>query len=246
LRVVYPSSKEFSEVIRALSSFTDRLTLNFSEDGAYSSYLTEDKIVMVTLKVKRESFDDFALEKPVAFSFQLDDLKKALSKVKGRAGLEIAEGKEGLKFTVIEEDRGLRNTISIKAEAVQIQQVSELRVKPTFTLTLPSTYLKLVVRDAKLVSEDVRIEVQNGEFRVIAEEAGKSYYCSMTKEKPLSSIEVEAEGSSTFSSEILAKVVDAISLFDGVSVASGGGLPVKISTKLERQGELSFWVAPRL
>jgi len=68
----------------------------------------------------------------------------------------------------------------------------------------------------------------------------------MTKEKPLSSIEVEAEGSSTFSSEILAKVVDAISLFDEVSVASGGGLPVKISTKLERQGELSFWVAPRL
>jgi len=80
---------------------SEDITLNFGEDGLYSRYLTDDKVLMGVLSVPKTVMGEYVIDKPVAYKMSVTELKKVLGKAKSkRSTVTIQEVEGGLKIIV--------------------------------------------------------------------------------------------------------------------------------------------------
>lgn len=82
-RAIYGSSRDFYYIVSSISKISDELTLNFTEEGIGSKYLTDDKVMMGVVEIGKDALEEYSIEKPISVKLNLGELKKILSKMKG-------------------------------------------------------------------------------------------------------------------------------------------------------------------
>ncbi|MEM4079846.1 MAG: DNA polymerase sliding clamp, partial [Metallosphaera sp.] len=116
-----------------MSKITDNLPINLTEEGISSKYLTEDKVMMGVVDISKNSLEEYQIEKPMSIELNLNDLKKILSKMKGRSSIEIYEIEDGIRITVRDEKTGTRSNLSLKVEKKEVQSLKEPSVNHSVT-----------------------------------------------------------------------------------------------------------------
>ncbi|BFH73445.1 DNA polymerase sliding clamp [Sulfurisphaera javensis] len=247
IKATYPNAKDFYSLLSGLLKVTDEIVLNFSEDSIFSRYLTEDKVLMVILKISKEFLDDYTIDKPQGIKIKIDDLKKILGKAKSKsATVTFEETEAGLKVTVRDEKTGTRSNIYIKGEKVSIDQLTEPKVNLSASFTTDGDVLKDIARDLSLIGEEVQISAEEDSIVFYVEESGKTYRSVLRQDKPLKSLNIESQSKAVYSIEVLKDVLKVSSISQNVTVGFGNNIPMKIEVPTDSGGQLIFWIAPRL
>jgi DNA polymerase sliding clamp subunit B len=79
-RLIYGSSKDFYYIISSMSKITEKIILNFTDEGINSKHLTEDKVMMGVISVPRDALDEYSLDKPLSIELDLGEIKKIFAK----------------------------------------------------------------------------------------------------------------------------------------------------------------------
>ena len=245
-RAIYGSSRDFYYIVSSISKISDELTLNFTEEGIGSKYLTDDKVMMGVVEIGKDALEEYSIEKPNSVKLNLGDLKKILSKMKGRSSVEITETNEGIRISMKDEKTGTRSSLSIKAEKGEPQILKEPSVAHSVTMGIGGDILSILVDESMQVGEEVEIKAEDDHVSFEVEEAGKKYSAVLKNGKPLTKLEIEKQGSSRYSLAILEKVSSALSFSKEIEIGFGAGIPMKLTAPLEKGAGIRFWVAPRL
>ena len=247
IKATYPNAKDFYSLLSALVKVSDEIVLNFTEDSIFSRYLTDDKVLMVILKISKEFLEDYNIEKPLGIKVNISDLKKILSKAKSKsASVTLEETEAGLKVTVRDEKTGVRSNIYVKGEKTGVDQLSEPKVNLTATFTINGKILSEIAKDLSLIGEEVTISANEDTVTFSVEESGRTYKAILKQDKPLTSIKVDSPAEAVYSIEVLKDVLKASSFSSNVSVGFGKNIPMKIEARTDSGGQLIFWIAPRL
>lgn len=247
IKATYPNAKDFYTLISAMVKVSDEITLNFSEDSVFSRYLTDDKVLMIILKISKDSLEDYNLEKPMGIKFNVNELKKILGKVRSKsATVTFEETEAGLKVTIRDEKTGIRSNIYIKGEKTTIDQLAEPKVNLTATFSLDGDILNKIARDLTLFGEEVNIKADENTVTLTTEESGKTYKAVLKQDKPLKTLNIEAPSEGIYSIEILKEALKAFSFSSDVTVGFGKNIPMKLEASTGSGGQVIFWIAPRL
>ncbi|BCS92030.1 DNA polymerase sliding clamp 2 [Metallosphaera sp. J1] len=245
-RAIYGSARDFYYIISSMSKITDELTLNLTEEGIGTKYLTDDKVMMGVVEISKDALEEYSIEKPVSVKLNLGDLKKILSKMKGRSTVEIVETADGIRISMRDEKTGTRSNLSIKAEKGEPQALKEPSVAHSVTIGIGGDILTILVDESMQVGEEVEIKTEDDRVSFEVEEAGKRYSAILRNGKPLTKLEIEKPGSSRYSLPVLEKVSSALSFSKEIEIGFGAGIPMKLTAPLEKGASIRFWVAPRL
>ncbi|MDT7876046.1 MAG: DNA polymerase sliding clamp [Sulfolobus sp.] len=248
IKAIYPNAKEFHSLLSGLNEIVDEVILNFSEDGIFSRYLTDDKTLMGILRISKEFLEEYTIEKPIGIKVKIDDLKKILGKAKSKnAVVELEETDAGLKVVVRDEKTGLRSNIYVKGEKTSLDQLTEPKVNLSVSFTCEGKVLKRIIDDVSIISEEVEVSAgENNEIIFSTEEGGKSYRAVLVQDKPLKSLNIESAGKAIYSVEVLKSALKGVAFSENVTVSFGNNIPMKIEASASSGGQLIFWVAPRL
>ena len=247
IKVTYSNAKDFYSLISALVKVSDEIVLNFTEDSVFSRYLTDDKVVMVILKISKEFLEDYNIEKPLGIKLNINDLKKILSKAKSKSTrVTFEETDAGLKVTLRDEKTGIRSYIYMKGEKTTVDQLSEPKVNLTATFTIDGKILNAIAKDLSLIGEEISISANEDTVTLSTEETGKTYKAILKQDKPLISLKIDSPSEAVYSIEVLKDVLKAVSFSSNVSVSFGKNIPMKIEARTDSGGQLIFWIAPRL
>ncbi|QKQ99819.1 DNA polymerase sliding clamp [Metallosphaera tengchongensis] len=245
-RAIYSSSKDFYYIVSAISRLTDKMILNFTDSGINSKYLTEDKVMMGVVDITREALDEYSIEKPISVQLELGDLKKILSKMKGRSSIEILETEGGIRIIVRDERSGTRSSLNLKADKGEVQNMKEPGVSHNVNLSIDGEVLRTLIDEGMQIGEEAEIRTKDQAVEFNVEDAGKKYVALLRPEKPLSRLEIIRDTDSRYSLPVLEKITSSLSFSKELEVAFGSGIPLKVSAVLEKGATLRFWVAPRL
>ncbi|AAY80184.1 DNA polymerase sliding clamp [Sulfolobus acidocaldarius] len=248
IKAIYGSAKDFYDIIQGVSNVTDSITLYFTEEEVMSRYLTEDKTLMVLLKISKEYMEEYIIEKPLGIKIQLNELKKVLNKAKSKSAvINIEETDAGMKITVRDEKTGLKSSIYLKGEKItNIENVVEPKVGLTISFTCSGNIIKNVVDEASSISEQIQIEGDDNQIIFSTEESGRGYKAYLVMDKPLKGLEIQSSGKSTYGVEVLKTALKASAFSENLTVRFGNNIPMKIEAPVQSGGQLIFWIAPRL
>lgn len=247
IKATYSSAKDFYSLLSGLLKVTDEIILNFTEDSIFSRYLTDDKVLMVILRIPKEFLEDYSIEKPTGIKININDLKKILGKAKSKsASISFEETDAGLKVTIRDEKTGTRSNIYIKGEKTSIDQLTEPKVSLSSTFVTDGDILKDIARDLSLLGEEVEVKAEEDSITFSTEESGKTYKSVLRQDKPLKSLNIESSSKSVYSIEVVKDVFKATAISQNVTVGFGNNIPMRIEVPTDSGGQLIFWIAPRL
>ncbi|EHP69554.1 DNA polymerase sliding clamp subunit [Metallosphaera yellowstonensis MK1] len=246
-RLIYGSSKDFYYIISSMSKITEKIILNFTDEGINSKHLTEDKVMMGVISVPRDALDEYSLDKPLSIELDLGEIKKIFAKAKSsRSSMEISETESGIRITVRDEKTGTRTNLYLKGAKAEPQVLKEPNVTPSTILVMKGETLKMLVDEGLEVGEEITLRSEAEEVIAEVEELGKRYVAHLRNSKPLSKLEIESPGSARYSLPVLEKLASTLNFSDELEVGFGSGIPLRTQVILDRGALIKFWVAPRL
>ncbi|MEM0293193.1 MAG: DNA polymerase sliding clamp [Saccharolobus sp.] len=248
MKVIYPSAKDFYSFINSITKVTDNVVLNFTEDGIFSKYLTDDKVLMALMKISKEVLSEYTIEKSTAFKLEATALKKIMAKIKSKkAIIEINETDNGLKFVIRDEKSGIRSNIYVKAEKIEVEQLSEPKVNLSVTFSVDRKILNTITGDAALIGEEIRLSAKEDKIEIEVDEGGRKYTAFLEKDKSLKELIIDSAASASYSVEMFKLAVTALRDFSSpITISFGTNLPLKMVTEAPAGGYMTFWIAPRL
>ncbi|MEM0016209.1 MAG: DNA polymerase sliding clamp [Saccharolobus sp.] len=248
MKVIYPSAKDFYSFINSITKVTDNVVLNFTEDGIFSKYLTDDKVLMALMKISKEVLSEYTIEKSTAFKLEATALKKIMAKIKSKkAIIEINETDNGLKFVIRDEKSGIRSNIYVKAEKIEVEQLSEPKVNLSVTFSVDGKILDTITGDAALIGEEIRLSTKEDKIEIEVDEGGRKYTAFLEKDKSLKELIIDSAASASYSVEMFKLAVTALRDFSSpITISFGTNLPLKLVTEAPAGGYMTFWIAPRL
>lgn len=248
MKVIYPSAKDFYSFINSITKVTDNVVLNFTEDGIFSKYLTDDKVLMALMKISKEVLSEYTIEKSTAFKLEATALKKIMAKIKSKkAIIEINETDNGLKFVIRDEKSGIRSNIYVKAEKIEVEQLSEPKVNLSVTFSVDRKILNTITGDAALIGEEIRLSTKEDKIEIEVDEGGRKYTAFLEKDKSLKELIIDSAASASYSVEMFKLAVNALKDFSSpITISFGTNLPLKMVTEAPAGGYMTFWIAPRL
>ncbi|EZQ03099.1 MULTISPECIES: hypothetical protein [Acidianus] len=246
-KAIYNSVNDFYALLSSISKLTDTITINFTENGINSKYLTEDKVIMCIINIPKGVMDEYEIEKEVGIKLNLKDIKKLLSKAKSKnSRIEIEETDSGIKVVIRDERTKTRSNMYIKAEKTDVEGIKEPNVPLSTLAVMPERILKTVIDDAlEISSEETTFSSEENGLSIIAEESGKSYIAKLVKDSPLLELNVEKPAKAVYGLEVLKTVASVSGITKNIKISFGENLPMRVENGTEGGPSLVFWVAPR-
>ncbi|BBD71925.1 DNA polymerase III sliding clamp [Sulfodiicoccus acidiphilus] len=234
-------------VLNGLGKFSPNFSLNFTHDGLSGSKLTDDKVAMASVFIPNTAFREYEVDKPVSVTFDLGALRKSFSKVKtGSASLSLTEANGLVKLVVRDEKRGIRSSLNLRVTEGEIQKSPEPKVSSSVEFACGYKVMETAISESTVISEELEFKAFADSIELISSEGGRTYTAILRRDKPLKELTIEAEASSSYSSEVLNMGLQALGGLGDLRISFGNQVPIRLSAEIEGGGYLNVWVAPRL
>lgn len=240
-------TKTFKSVLDAISAIVDEATFTVGPDGIRLRAMDPSRVAMIDFEMRKTSFDEYEADEETKMCVNLSELKKVLK----RAGkddiieLSLDEGSNSLLVRV----RG-RYTRAFTLPILESSEEEIPEPKITFnakvTLTADDFYETL--KDAELVSDNVRIEADGENFIMNAKGDVTGAKIEIKKgSDALISMEVKEPSKATFSLSYLTDIVKAASdTSDVVTLEFSTDMPLRLDFRQRYDGKLMYLLAPRI
>ncbi len=252
VRLVYPAATKFKYIMQTIAKVLDQIPfIADPAEGLIVKALSADKTTMVVMKIPLGAFEEFDTggEKK-SFIVPADELNKVAKRGTRNDIVEIRleEEQRRLVINFIDKKTGVRRTFYVPLIEGVVEELSEPQVELTVVAQMTADDFKNIVRDAKIVSDEVEFVAEQDRLIARTITPQKEYYNIMEVGRPLITYEVKTNPPvvSKYAVDLLQSSLKATQAASTATIEYGEALPMKISFDLPGGGVLVYWVSPRV
>ncbi len=251
VRLVYPAATKFKYIMQTIAKVLDQIPFIVDpEEGLVVKALSADKTTMVVMRIPLGAFEEFDAPEKKSFIVPADELNKVAKRGTRNDIVEIVleEEQRRLRINFIDKKTGIRRTFYIPLIEGVVEDLSEPQVELTVTAQMTADDFKHVVRDAKIVSDEVEFVAEQDRLVARSITPQKEYYNIMEVGRPLITYEVRGNPPivSKYAVDLLQSTLKATQAASTATIEFGEALPMRVSFDLPGGGTLVYWVSPRI
>ncbi|MEM2321145.1 MAG: proliferating cell nuclear antigen (pcna) [Candidatus Bathyarchaeia archaeon] len=240
-------AKSFKSVMDAISAVVDEATFIVGPDGIRLRAMDPSRVAMVDWEMQRTSFDEYEADEESKVCINLSEFKKVLKRASKDDVIELSLEKGSNQLGVKIRGRYTRS-FTLPILEISEEEVPEPRLTFNVKATLTANDFYDTLKDAELVSDNVRIEAD--EKGLVMNAKGDVAGTRIEMEKgsdALLSIEVKEPSEATFSLSYLTDIVKAASdTSDIVTLEFSTDMPLRLDFRQRYDGKLVYLLAPRV
>ncbi len=246
-KVKMSDAKLFRDMITAISTLVDEATFNLTPEGIKLRAMDPSRVAMIDFEWPKIVFEEYVSDVPSKMCINITELLKLLRRASKDESVELS----------LDEKTGRLN-IGIKGKYERIFNMPTLEAteeevptpKITFNVRAKATAegLNQAIQDVQLVSDHVRIEMDNEKMTMRA--TGDLMGATVELKKgsdALLDLEAKEPSKATFSLSYLSEIIKtAAATSDIATLEFSTDMPIRIDFQQPKEGKLTFYLAPRI
>jgi len=247
-RVTYPNGATFKKMMQGALKPLSEVPIQVTNELFLIRALSPDKNILVEITIPNAAFESFEVSSETSVTASRDQLLKSIRRALRRdtVTLEYKEGERSLKLILTNTQTGTERSYDIEISEAGTEPVQSLQLDLPVRFQIATDDLRKIVRDAKLVGDELEIVYKEGSIEVLSRSEGKEFRETLSLDKPLYSLESsESMVSSKYDVDLLKSISTSFNVADIALVEFGPSLPMKITLSVDDGSKLVFWIAPR-
>lgn len=247
-RAVYSATPKFKYIAQTLVKVADTIPFLATPDGIVVRTLSPDKTTMISLSLPAIAFDEYECDSEEGFLVSSDEFNRIIKRGTRNDILEMILEREYRRLRIVFRDKktGVIRTFNVQLREGSVEKLSEPKIELSATIRMLASDFKNLVRDAKIVGDEIEFITTKDKFIAVTETQQRVYRCVMELDRPLISLIVKKdEVRSTYGIELLEATLKAAMAANTLTLEYGENLPVKVEFDVPGGGLLTYWVAPR-
>jgi proliferating cell nuclear antigen len=248
-RLVYGNGSRFKKIFAGLVKPLDNVPIGVTSNGMEMRALTPDKNMMIEVVIPSSSFEVVEVVENTVLALSRDSFLRAIRRASKQDSITLSYEKASryVKLLLSNIKTGVEREFNIEVSEAIESLVEPLSIDLPVKFQIATDDLKKLIRDVKIVGDELEVTFRENSIDVSSSSEGKSYRTTLRLDRPLYQLESkEVLVSSKYDVDYLKTVASAITVADLVSVEFGSGLPMKIYAPLEDGSRITIWIAPRV
>lgn len=252
LEAKFEEASLFKRIIDGFKDCVQLVNFQCKEDGIIAQAVDDSRVLLVSLEIGVEAFQEYRCDHPVTLGMDLSSLSKILRCGNNSDTLTlIADDNPDtvmLLFEDTKKDRIAEYSLKLMDIDADFLKIEDLNYEST--LVLPSSEFVRIVRDLGQLSDSINIVITKDQVKFGADgDIGSGSIVLKpfnNMERPEESVKLDMEQpvDLTFGAKYLADIVKGSSLSDKVGIRLSSEAPALFQFDL-KSGFLQFFLAPK-
>jgi proliferating cell nuclear antigen len=240
-------AKLLRDMMTAISTLVDEATFNVTPEGIKLRAMDPSRVAMVDFEWPKTVFEEYSADVPAKMCINITELLKLLRRTSKDETVELALDEKTGRLNVGIKGKYERTFNMPTLEATE-EEVPTPKI--TFNVRAKATTdgLNQAIQDVQLVSDHVRIEMDNEKMTMRA--TGDLMGATVELKKgsdALLDLEAKEPSKATFSLSYLSEIIKtAAATSDIATLEFSTDMPIRIDFQQPKEGKLTFYLAPRI
>jgi proliferating cell nuclear antigen len=240
-------AKMLRDMITAIATLVEEATFNITPEGIKLRAMDPSRVAMIDFEWPKTVFDEYVADAPSKLCINITEFLKLLRRTGKDESVELALDEKTGKLNVGIKGKYERTfnmpTLEATEEEVPTPKISfNVRAKAT------TEGLNEAIQDVQLVSDHVRVEIDNE--KMIMRATGDLMGATVELKKgsdALLDLEAKEPSKATFSLSYLSEIIKtAAATSDVATLEFATDMPIRIDFQQPKEGKLTFYLAPRI
>ncbi len=240
-------AKLLRDMITAISTLVDEATFMLTPEGIKLRAMDPSRVAMVDFEWPKTVFEEYASDAPSKMCINITELLKLIRRASKDESVELTLDEKTGRLNVGIKGKYERTfnmpTLEATEEEVPTPKIAfNVRAKAT------AEGLNQAIQDVQLVSDHVRIEMDNEKMTMRA--TGDLMGATVELKKgsdALLDLEAKEPSKATFSLSYLSEIIKtAAATSDVATLEFSTDMPIRIDFQQPKEGKLTFYLAPRI
>ena len=248
-KLVYGDGGRFKRVFSGVIKPLESLPLRVASEGLEVRALTPDKNMMIEVIMPSTAFEVVEVESETTLALSRESFLRSIRRASKRDSvtMQYERAARYLRILLTNVKTGVEREFPVEISEAVTSLIEPIEIDLPVRFQISIEDLKKLIRDVKIVGDEMEMVFRDNSVEVIGASEGKSYRTTLTLDRPLYRLESrEVMVSSKYDVDYLRTVLPALSVVDLVNVEFGSSLPLKLYTSSEDGTRITVWIAPRM
>ncbi|MEM3422673.1 MAG: proliferating cell nuclear antigen (pcna) [Candidatus Bilamarchaeaceae archaeon] len=244
MKLVVSNAPALKAAVDAIVSIVEEGEFEITKDGLYLKAMDPSQISMVSFAMPKNAFEEYSITEENRIGIDISQLASVLSRGKNgeKAELSVEDGRLIVKFYAAKRKRTFKVPLRETSEKMQ----REPKIDFKSYAVLKADALKEVLKDAKLVSSHVRLNINSNDF--VVEVKGDSGDIKEEFEvggEEVLEIKTTGNAKATFPLQYLEDMLKAAPSSSPIKINLETDKPMKLEYSVEG-ASVVYYLAPRI
>ncbi|MEM2890014.1 MAG: proliferating cell nuclear antigen (pcna) [Candidatus Hadarchaeum sp.] len=239
--------KVWKTCVGAMVNLIEEAAFRFTTEGVKMKAMDPSHVALVDFELPAAAFSEYAVKQPVTLGINLTEMDKILSRAKADDELILELDEKMNRLAIVFKGASTRR-LSLPLIDVREAELQEPRIQFTATAEILAGIIQDGLKDAELISDNVRFELNEEGFFITAEGDRGSTELKLCKgDKGLLKLSAKERARAMFNIKYLTDMTKAAGSADVIKISLGTNLPIQLDYPIAGGvGRLRFLLAPRV
>lgn len=250
----FPQAVMLKKVLESLNSLIDEATWDCSDEGITLQAMDSSHVSLVTVKIDRDSFEDFQCDRNVTLGLNLGIMTKIIKCANNEDALTMkADAKNDTVLFLIESRNNRKiSEYEIKQMDIDAEHLGIPETDYDCTIKMPSSELQRICRDLSLIGDSIVIDCdKEGVSFSASGDLGTgnvklAQTASVDRADEAVVIELTEKTTLTFALRYLNFFTKATPLSAQVKLSMSADVPLVVEYGIGDSGYIRYYLAPKL
>jgi len=235
----------FRSLVKALSVIVEEGTFTMNEAQMKLLAMDPSHVAMVDFELPGEFFDSYKCEGEPKLSINIKEFLRFLDRVDRDEQVRIVLNEDKARLVIHCKRGGHSRRFEMPILEPLDEEVPQPKIFFKGKVRITSDALRMAIRDANLVSEHVKVEMEDGLLKINAEgDMGSSFSEWLSDSDDVLELKVDEDSSATFTLSYLQDIANAAGAnSEVVTIELSTDMPIKMDFEIPT-GRLVYYLAP--
>ena len=240
-------SKTWKTCIGAMVSLIEQAAFKFTQEGVRVKAMDPSHVALVDFELPAPAFEEYKVKQPKVLGISLTEMNKIMARAKAEDELTIELDEEKNRLSLTFKGASTRR-FSLPLMDISEAELPEPKLQFTATADLAAGVIQDGLKDAEIVSDHVKFELNEDGFSIFAESDRGTTELKVRKgDEALPKLNVKQASGAMYNIKYLSDMTKAASPSETITINLGTDLPIQLDFQIAGgKGKLRFLLAPRI
>ncbi len=248
MKLVYPETKVFQNIVEALGKIVNEVALVADEEKVLMKAIDPAQVALIVVKLEKDTFLEYEVEGEESLGFNIANIMKFLKRAKKGYQLELGTEEEGARLRIVLKGNLIKrySITNLDVPVPELPDISSLDFKVRAVIL--ASVLNNAIKDAEAVGDSVVFEASDVDTLLIkAYSAGtEGAVTKLTRASTaLTELEVDEPSKAVYDLTFLKNILSLTKVSDTVDVMFSSDAPLYLKFRIVAGGEVEYLLAPQ-
>ncbi len=240
-------SKTWKTCISAMVNLIEQAAFKFTQEGVRVKAMDPSHVALVDFELPASAFEEYKVKQPTVLGIALTEMNKITARAKAEDELIIELDEEKNRLSLVFKGASTRR-FSLPLMDISEAELPEPKLQFTATADVGAGVIQDGLKDAEIVSDNVKFELNEDGFYLFAESDKGATELKVHKgDEALPKLNVKQASGATYNIKYLSDMAKAASPSEIITINLGTDLPIQLDFQIAGgKGKLRFLLAPRI